>query len=165
MSPLTRKSTESIEGRKMKKKAHIKLLIFNSFFALPGCQGVQNNSEVGMSTKLGIEKDAPTLVVGEVAKPQVAVVKSQVNKATKDLASKLNVLSDEIKVISTENVTWRDGSLGCPQKGMMYTQALVPGALIVLGSGDVEYEYHSGGGRDPFYCTKPQAPAPATSVD
>ena len=29
-------------------------------------------------------------------------------------------------------MTWTDGSLGCPQKGMSYTQALVEGELLLL---------------------------------
>ena len=42
----------------------------------------------------------------------------------------------DIKVLSAEAVTWPDGSLGCPQPGMMYTQALVPGFRIVLQAAD-----------------------------
>ena len=146
-------------------KTPVKPLVFSLYLAISACQGDQTNSEAVALPQSEPDKDAPTLLVEQMQKPHDADMKSQVNKAIQDLASRLNILSDEIKVIRTENVTWRDGSLGCPQEGMMYTQALAPGTLIVLSSGDVEYEYHSGGGRNPFYCTKPQAPAPATSVD
>jgi hypothetical protein len=37
--------------------------------------------------------------------------------------------------VGFESVTWSDGSLGCPQPGMMYTQALVPGWRVVVGDG------------------------------
>ncbi len=60
--------------------------------------------------------------------------------------------------MSQEDVTWPDGSLGCPQPGMRYTQALVSGSLIVLEANGLFYEYHSGGGGDPFYCALPTAP-------
>ena len=149
----------------MKTKTPVKLLVLSLFFALSGCQGSQDTSEAAGSPKSITEKAAPTLIVGEVNKSQAEDVKSQAFLAINELAYRLNVLSDEIQAIRTENVTWRDGSLGCPQEGMMYTQALVPGALIVLGSGAVEYEYHSGGSRGPFYCENPQSPAPATSAE
>jgi hypothetical protein len=48
---------------------------------------------------------------------------------------------------------WRDGSLGCPQPDMMYTQALVDGYLIQLSAGSRLYNYHGANGRDPFLCT------------
>ena len=37
---------------------------------------------------------------------------------------------DQVKVLTVESVTWSDGSLGCPEPGMMYTQALVRGHRI-----------------------------------
>ena len=88
-----------------------------------------------------------------------------ITKAIQDLSGRLGIQSGEIKVVSEKNLTWRDGSLGCPQEGMMYTQALVPGTLIVLRVDDTEYEYHSGSGRAPFYCENPVSPAPKSSAD
>ncbi len=41
---------------------------------------------------------------------------------------------------------------------MSYTQVLVNGSLIVLEVNGANYEYHSGVGRDPFYCPNPTAP-------
>lgn len=89
----------------------------------------------------------------------------QATVAIEDLAGRLGVAVGEISLISEQSVTWRDGSLGCPKKDMMYTQALVPGTLIVLAAGDKEYQYHSGQGRPPIYCAAPQPPAPANGVD
>jgi hypothetical protein len=83
------------------------------------------------------------------------------SEAIQDLSGRLGIQSGEIKVVSEKNVTWRDGSLGCPKPGMMYTQALVEGTLIVLRVDDTKYEYHSGGGRAPFYCENPVSPAAA----
>ncbi|CAD5369228.1 exported hypothetical protein [Rubrivivax sp. A210] len=42
-----------------------------------------------------------------------------------------------------EAVTWPDGSLGCPQPGRMYTQALVPGWRIVVRGSGRERVYHA----------------------
>ena len=40
-------------------------------------------------------------------------------------------------------------------------QVLVNGSQIVLRHAGDEYHYHSGRGREPFYCAKPQNPLPA----
>lgn len=81
-----------------------------------------------------------------------------VEKAKLDLSQRLGVSTESIDVIRFEEVMWRDGSLGCPKPGMMYTQALVNGSLIVLNADGVNYEYHSGGLGDPFYCPNPEQP-------
>ncbi len=78
--------------------------------------------------------------------------------AVTDLADHLGVDESAITVVSVEDVTWSDGSLGCPEPGMMYTQALVDGTLIVLEVDGVAYEYHSGGEHDAFYCENPTPP-------
>jgi hypothetical protein len=77
-----------------------------------------------------------------------------VRKAVADLAQRLGVSEDDVRVVSMEEVTWRDGSLGCAQEGMMYTHALVNGSRIVLDVDAREYEYHQGQGRV-FWCEKP----------
>lgn len=80
---------------------------------------------------------------------------SDVVRAVDDLAATLGLTADEIEVVSTEEVTWRDGSRGCAQPGEMYTQALVDGLRITLRAGEHTYEYHSGGSRPPARCEKP----------
>lgn len=84
--------------------------------------------------------------------------------AVNDLAGRLGIPREEIEVLTEEKVTWRDGSLGCPRPGMMYTQALVEGSRIVLRAGGRDYSYHSGAGKLPFYCENPVSPAPGPSA-
>lgn len=76
--------------------------------------------------------------------------------AVSDLATRLGETDAEIEVVSQEEVTWPDSSLGCPKPGMMYAQVLTPGLRIVLSAGGKRYEYHSGGQRPPFYCENPK---------
>jgi hypothetical protein len=80
-------------------------------------------------------------------------------QATEDLARRLGLAADEISLVREDAVTWSDGSLGCPRKGMMYTQALVPGVLIVLEAGGRRFEYHAAADREPFLCENPRPPA------
>lgn len=76
-------------------------------------------------------------------------------RAVEDLSATLGVTPEEVEVVSTEDVTWRDGSRGCAQPGMSYTQALVDGSRITLRAGGQTYEYHSGGSQPPSLCEKP----------
>jgi hypothetical protein len=79
-----------------------------------------------------------------------------VGQAKADLAKRLGVDAAQVRVVSSTEVTWPDGSLGCPEPGMNYTQALVPGSRIILEVAGKQYHYHSGGTRAPFLCTNPQ---------
>lgn len=83
-----------------------------------------------------------------------------VQEAVADLASRLDVAPRDIELVSFEEVTWRDGSLGCPQPGRAYTQALVEGTRTVLRAQGQEWDYHSGGTRGPFLCSDPEEPLP-----
>ena len=78
-----------------------------------------------------------------------------VRASVEDLASTLGVDPEDVEVVSVEEVTWRDGSRGCAERGVMYTQALVDGSRITLRVGDTTYEYHSGGSRPPALCERP----------
>lgn len=79
--------------------------------------------------------------------------------ALDDLRNRLDDPDADIAVVSVEEVDWPDGSLGCPQPGMVYTQAIVNGSKIVLSHDGILYHYHQAAGRDPFYC------APGAAVD
>ncbi|MFF0342621.1 hypothetical protein [Kribbella sp. NPDC004875] len=81
------------------------------------------------------------------------------DQAKADLAQRLGVDAAQVRLVSSEEVTWPDGSLGCPEPGMRYTQALVPGNRTVLEVDGKQYSYHSGGSRAPFLCEHPQGPA------
>jgi len=97
---------------------------------------------------------------------QVSVMKSNLSAAAiRDLAGRLNVGEAGITLVREVNVTWRDGSLGCPQEDTMYTQALVEGVLITLRVDGRNYEYHSGNGRPPFLCESPEKPAAKSSAE
>lgn len=47
-------------------------------------------------------------------------------------------------VLRAEAVTWSDGSLGCPEPGATYTQALVDGYWVELASGDTTLDFRLG---------------------
>lgn len=63
-----------------------------------------------------------------------------------DLARELGRAPSDVHVLSLEPVIWRDGSLGCPEPGMFYTQALVPGFRLTLEVDGKSFDYRSGRG-------------------
>jgi len=75
-----------------------------------------------------------------------------VTQAKNDLANRLVIAPEQIELLEVASVTWPDGSLGCPQPDMAYTQVQVDGLRIRFSVDDRIYEYHSGGARAPFLC-------------
>lgn len=96
----------------------------------------------------------PTLaegpVTGEVPKALLAAI-------LQDAEARTGIDRAQITLLRTEYVVWPDGSLGCPQRGMMYTQALVPGYRVVLEAGGRELDYHTSDGSY-FVLCKPYKP-------
>jgi hypothetical protein len=58
-----------------------------------------------------------------------------------DAAERTGVDVDDIEVVQAEAVTWSDGSLGCPEPGMVYTQALVDGYHVIVEAGGEELDF------------------------
>ena len=69
-----------------------------------------------------------------------------------DMAALTGAATDEIVVIRDQATVWNDGSLGCPQPDMIYTQALVNGYWVVLKVGEVEYDYRAAESGYFFLC-------------
>jgi len=63
--------------------------------------------------------------------------------ARADLAQRLDVEREVIRVISVEDVTWSDASLGCPEPGETYAQVVTPGFRIVLEASRERVVYHT----------------------
>ena len=78
--------------------------------------------------------------------------------AVTDLSTRLSIAADEIEVLSIKEVTWRDGSLGCPEAGVSSIQVLTPGQQMILRANGQEYYYHSGKNSVFSYCGDPQPP-------
>lgn len=56
-------------------------------------------------------------------------------------ASLAGVTADGVSIVSSERVTWSDGSLGCPRGDEMYTQMLVSGYRVVVSAGEQTFDY------------------------
>ncbi|MGB9880931.1 MAG: hypothetical protein ACPLRM_09230 [Anaerolineae bacterium] len=68
-----------------------------------------------------------------------------IDLAKADLAQRLNVRSEEIRVQSVEEAQFSDSSLGVPEPGKAYLTVITPGYIIRLVVNGRVYEYHGSG--------------------
>ena len=64
-----------------------------------------------------------------------------VDRIVVDAAGAAGVGVEEVAVISADAVTWGDGSLGCPEPGMLYAQVLVNGYHVIVEAGGQQRDY------------------------
>jgi hypothetical protein len=81
--------------------------------------------------------------------------------AVDDAARRSGKPRDAVKIVAAEAVTWSDGSLGCPEPGVLYTQALVSGYRIVVEVAGRQLEYHAGIQGPPKLCPPDRVLPPA----
>ena len=58
-------------------------------------------------------------------------------------------------IVSAHAETFSDGSLGCPEPGMMYTQALVDGYQVVVEANGTQLDYRGSGPGQFRVCENP----------
>jgi hypothetical protein len=97
--------------------------------------------------------------------PSTSGMEGMIEKAKEDLAQRLSIPMSEISFVEARAVTWSDGSLGCPQDGMMYAQVLTAGYLVKLQYDAREFEYHAGQDGALSYCKNPLPPAEGAPAD
>jgi hypothetical protein len=110
----------------------------------PGDGGVNNTQSQSVETtrvKEATMTPLPTTEPAEVEPPPEA--ERVVQLAREDLAQRLGLAPDAMRLVSVEAVDWSDASLGCPQPGMMYAQVITPGFRVVLEANGEEYDYHT----------------------
>jgi hypothetical protein len=90
-----------------------------------------------------------------------------VQLARADLARRLDLALEGIRLVSIEAVQWRDASLGCPRPGMLYAQVLTPGYRVTLEAAGQEYAYHTDRGQRVVLCKEEsmvRSPTPPVPV-
>lgn len=90
--------------------------------------------------------------LGCAADADEAALARRIQAALADAARRTGIDVAALTVSSAERVTWLDGSLGCPEPDMMYTQALVSGYRIRIEAGGETLDYHAGTRGAPLLC-------------
>jgi hypothetical protein len=78
------------------------------------------------------------------------------DKIMADLEQRLGSRPEAVTVVKSEAVTWNDGSLGCPKRGVFYIQVLIEGYWVILQVGPTQYDYHVGTNGTPIVLCEPQ---------
>lgn len=91
---------------------------------------------------------------------QSIVEREDVQAAIQAEADRSGVPPEEVEVAGYADVTWQDGSIGCPEPGMHYTMALVPGHQLILEVDGEHASYHAAEGRPFSHCASPRPPRP-----
>lgn len=62
-----------------------------------------------------------------------------------DAADRAEIDVSELRVVRDQAVEWPDGSLGCPEPGQFYTQAIVSGYWVEIEAPDETLDYRVSG--------------------
>lgn len=105
--------------------------------------------EVAATSEIPVLPNLPDYLVPVTPSPAAEVIIGPLpddlqNQLLADIAQRLGADANARKsltVVRAEPVTWPDGSLGCPQPGVFYTQALVEGMWVVYDVGGALFDY------------------------
>ncbi|HET9693158.1 MAG TPA: hypothetical protein VFP48_02145 [Steroidobacteraceae bacterium] len=123
-------------------------------FGMTGCACSRADLDTQHTAAAGGAEKAETAPMANVPSPMLEA-------ALDDATRRTSTERAAIDVVFAGPVTWSDGSLGCPEPGMMYTQALVPGYRIVLRAGAQVLNYHAGRSGEARFCPPEQVIPPA----
>ena len=112
----------------------LSLTLLAAAWVVGGCSAASSSSD-----------PADRQVPGGSPSGNIALPTSVIEPVVAEVAKLAGVPADQVTVISAEAVTFPDGSLGCPQPGMVYTQALVDGYKIVAEAGGKTYDFRGTG--------------------
>src|SRR4030095_15356854 len=100
---------------------------------------------------------------GENAPTTTGVRKGILDPILNETAKLTNVPREQLVIVRAESVVWSDGSLGCPEPGMMYTQALVNGYWVIIDAAGRKYDYRVGSGGSFRLCPAGRGQPPSQS--
>ncbi len=86
---------------------------------------------------------APPTAPHPATEGNAMVPRELLEQLTADAAARGGVDASAVRVVRAEARTFSDGSLGCPQPGQQYTQALVDGYQVVLEAQGRSYDYRA----------------------
>ncbi len=98
--------------------------------------------------------------------PVNATLQSVTEAVLADASKRTGIEVAKLEVVESIVVTWPDGSLGCPEPGMNYTMALVPGYRIRIRADQQVLNYHASARGYWVFCPTGRAvdPAPRDAI-
>ena len=133
------------------------ILLLGLFANLAACEATEDQQPIESSPTDSEHATEPERKI--VAPPMN--LNGQIELSKKGLAQRLDVSPESVVLSGARQVTWRSGALGCPEAGMSYTEALVPGSVIYLQVDNMIHAYHAKFAGEPFYCPRERVEPPA----
>ncbi len=98
-----------------------------------GTTGPSATAQPGEVTTIPAQVPEPIVLPTQGGQVQSGEVPQRILETIlQDAAERTDVAPNDIEVVLGQFVIWADGSLGCPEPGMVYTQALVEGYRVVV---------------------------------
>jgi hypothetical protein len=123
-----------IHGTEARQAAWLATLIGNDPF--PNAIDVALSPDETLARLSSVASGAPAAATPQAASPDMAPIVAAI-------AKELGVSPDAVQIVSAEQKTWPDRSLGCPKPGQMYAQVLTPGYLVVVEVNGTRSEFHT----------------------
>jgi hypothetical protein len=128
--------------------------------ALAGCTGAGGGpGPSGSGTDAQASRSAP--FVSPIASTGVpggsAFPASVLEPILADAARRTGVAASDLRIVTAEPKTWPDGSWGCPQPGIAYTQIVVDGYQVVVQAAGRTLDYRGAGPGQFRLCEKLEA--------
>lgn len=130
-------------GKKVLQVGGAILLTLLGAWFIFGAGTVQAPPDTGEQSLSGTP--APTIAAmqpnyGELTAAQIAIADSAIGKL---LNAGYGLSPGNITVLTVQEQSFGDSSLGCPEPGMSYTQVVTSGYIVLLQAGGQQYEYHT----------------------
>lgn len=90
------------------------------------------------------------------------VPEEQLENVVLDAALRAGIDVDEVVLVTAQAMVWSDGSLGCPERGEVYTQAPVPGYWVVVEAAESAFDYRLTERGTVRLCTNPFGAPPGS---
>src|SRR4030095_11403466 len=86
---------------------------------------------------------ATPMSIGEPSPVQGKVPQGILDPILKEAAALAKVAPEQLVIVRAEPAVWNDGSLGCAQRGNMYTQALFNGYWVIIKAREQTYDFRA----------------------
>jgi hypothetical protein len=120
----------------------------------------QARTDVVSATEAPIPEPTPAAKLVPV---EPRVPKEYLEPVLTKAAELANVPRGQLVIVQAEPVRWSDGSLGCPEPGVEYTQALVDGYWIVIAAEGKTYDFRMAGNGSFQLCPEGRGDRPKSA--
>jgi len=133
------------------------------FVILPFAAGEPDRGAAG-PTNESIPRSPANLTPKQESSPMMTgVPKGILDPILKEATKLANVPREQLVIVRAEAVVWNDGSLGCPEPGMEYAQALINGYWVLIKAAEQTYDFRVGGGGSFRLCPQGRGHPPLPS--